>query len=69
MNATEQKELAELIAAASPPACVRCGRSLPDLSTMTTDQLDRMLHLMRKLMGRTHPAFAGSPPDEPESLP
>lgn len=57
--AAERDELVGLLAAASAPACSRCGRSDQDFSRMTDDQLDRALQLLRKLLGPTPPALAG----------
>jgi hypothetical protein len=59
LSGAEQSELIGLLAAASTPACSRCGRSGHDLSRMTDAQLDRTLQLLRALLGPAPPALAG----------
>ena len=56
LGAAERDELAELLAAASLPACSCCGRMGHDLSRMTDEQLDRMLQLLRILFEQTRSA-------------
>jgi hypothetical protein len=58
LSAAERRELAELFAAVSTPACVRCGRSGFEASRMMDEQLKRSLQLLRKLHVRTWPALA-----------
>jgi hypothetical protein len=53
LSGAEQEELAEVFAAAVTPACARCGRADFDITRMTDDQLERALHLLRTVMGRS----------------
>jgi hypothetical protein len=51
LDATEQQELAELLAAVSTTPCARYGRLGHDIARLTDDQKRRTLILLRVLFG------------------
>ncbi len=50
LSAAEQSELTGLLAVATTPACVRCGRARYDISRATDERLDRALQLLRETL-------------------